>query len=63
MEIELKRIRILLTGILIVLLVKTVFPLSGAAAGDATKIENGRYDPLFVEVVNGTSKKIPVTFD
>ena len=63
LETELKRIRILLTGILIVLLLKAVFPLGGAVAGDATKIDNGRYSPLYVEVVNGKANRIPVVVD
>jgi hypothetical protein len=63
METELKRIRLILTAILIVLLLNTSFPLSGALAGDATKIENSRFEPLYVEVVNGASKKIPVTIE
>jgi hypothetical protein len=61
METELKRIRVILTGILILLVLNTVFPLGGAAAGDATKIQNSRFEPLYVEVVNGASKTIPVT--
>jgi hypothetical protein len=61
MQTELKRIRQLLTGILIVLLLRTVFPLTGATAGDGIKVETSKYKPLHVEVVNSSSNKIPVT--